>query len=172
MEQIITFLEQYWGLTIFGGLSLGTIATFVFVQIKSLIGARNKNVIIDTLMAKMEALIVSNNALQEEHSIVVARNEYLERVQATTFKAISYLTMSSKLPVEDKLIIQTDINKLSEGIPSLLVAPAPAPVVAPKDSALHTIVDGVVEANKETIVAVVGGAIAQTTNLIAKYVGK
>ena len=44
MEEIINFLEQYWGYTLFGGASLGTMVTFVITQIKSLIKDKNKNI--------------------------------------------------------------------------------------------------------------------------------
>ena len=35
METIINFLEQYWGYTLFGGVSLGTMITFVITQINN-----------------------------------------------------------------------------------------------------------------------------------------
>ena len=52
MEQIINFLEEFWGVTIVGGVSVGTLITFVIVQIKSLIKDKHKNTNIDKVLNK------------------------------------------------------------------------------------------------------------------------
>lgn len=129
MDTIIKFLEEYWGYTLFGSLSLGTIATFIVTQIKALIKDKNKNINIDRVVEKanslcaeltnrneeqerrIESLMKKMNAQQEE---VAKREEYFEKIQAATFQAISYLTIASKLPTEDKIALQQKFTSILE----------------------------------------------------------
>lgn len=121
MEAIINFLEQYWGYTIFGGLSLGTISTFIITNIKTLIQNKAKNINIDNVVNKANELCIEltgKNAEQaaqitkletlvrKQNQDMAERNEYFEKIQTATFQAISYLTIASKLPTEDKIALQ------------------------------------------------------------------
>jgi uncharacterized membrane protein YgaE (UPF0421/DUF939 family) len=134
MEQIIKFLEEFWGVTIVGGLSVGTLITFVVVQIKSLIKDKHKNTNIDKVLNKTEELCdelntreakrteeiealtakveVKQKEIEVKQKEIADREAYFEQVQAAIFKAISYLIVSSKLPTEDKIAIQTEFTNL------------------------------------------------------------
>lgn len=121
MDIIINFLEQYWGLTLFGGVSVGTIVTFTVTQIKVILKDKVKSKNLDTavntvdklcneLDARTKALEEKNNQLSTEltkkNEEMIAKEQYFEKVQAATFQAISYLVIASKLPTEDKIALQ------------------------------------------------------------------
>lgn len=121
MDIIINFLEQYWGLTLFGGVSVGTIVTFTITQIKVILKDKVKSKNLDTavttvdklcneLDTRTKALEEKNNQLSTEltkkNEEMIAKEQYFEKVQAATFQAISYLVIASKLPTEDKIALQ------------------------------------------------------------------
>lgn len=121
MDAIINFLEQYWGYTLIGGVSFGSILTFIVVQIKVLIKDKCKNKSIDTVVNKTNGLceeIKTNKEdqnkkielllarVQEQQNTLDERNAYFEKVQSAIFQALSYLAIASKLPTEDKIALQ------------------------------------------------------------------
>jgi hypothetical protein len=165
MDTIITFLEQYWGYTIFGGVSLGTIITTIIVLIKTVLKDKHKDTLIDDALAHAnrlcdelnsrnenyekekeelhnfiatqqtelsnivvkvqesankkinaleDALTKKQNELIIQQNNMVEKEKYFEQVQATTFQAISYLVLASKLPTEDKLVLQDKFNSLAK----------------------------------------------------------
>lgn len=127
METIIKFLEEYWGYTLFGGVSLGTIITFIITNIKTLLQNKAKNVDITKIVTKADELCaeLTNRTAEQEKQItdlkdrirkqqqdMSDRTAYYEKIQEATFQAISYLTMASKLPTEDKIVIQQKFSSL------------------------------------------------------------
>lgn len=129
MEQIIRFLEEYWGVALFGAGGFGTLVTFTVTQIKALIQNKLRN-------KKQDALITDNNELRNE---LVTRDdartaeydktqadykqllqqyannqEYFERVISVLFKALSHLILASKLPNEDKIAIMQQFETVSK----------------------------------------------------------
>lgn len=129
METIINFLEEYWGYTLFGGVSLGTIITFIITNIKTLIQNKNKNINIDNIISKTNDLVAEltnrdgvqkqkieelNTRIRKQQNEMAERNAYFEKIQEATFSAISYLTMASKLPTEDKIALQKKFTNVLE----------------------------------------------------------
>lgn len=129
MEQIINFLEQYWGYTLFGGISLGTIITFIITQIKVLIKDKTQSASLSTAVNKVDILCEELNTREELHrqeraqleariesqqNKIEEKEKYFEEVQAATFKAISYLVIASKLPTEDKIALQEHFASLAK----------------------------------------------------------
>ena len=127
MESIINFLEQYWGYTLVGGVSLGTIITFTITQIKALIKDKVNGAKLEGASSKLEeatnTLIERDAAFAKERSDLETQlvkqqqeaqelAEYFEKVQAATFQAISYLVIASKLPTEDKVTLQEKFTEL------------------------------------------------------------
>ena len=127
MESIINFLEQYWGYTLVGGVSLGTIITFTITQIKALIKDKVNGTKLEGASSKLEeaanTLIERDAAFAKERSDLETQlvkqqqeaqelAEYFEKVQAATFQAISYLVIASKLPTEDKVTLQEKFTEL------------------------------------------------------------
>lgn len=126
MEPIMNFLEQYWGYTLFGGVTLGTIITFIITQIKAILKGRTKDKNIDVLLNKCEDLCNQLNEEREAHTKDLldaqaseqkhsASEQYFHEVIATMFKSLSYLIVASRLPNEDKIELQSKFIELTNG---------------------------------------------------------
>lgn len=142
MDAIMNFLEQYWGYTIFGTLTFGTLLTTAIALIKMILSNKLKNTQMSTLSntvntvldkladkdVKHSALIEQMKAETNEHYASMkqqqeqfnqqleASNSYSQKVQAVTFTALSYIIMGSKLPDDTKLSLIAKFNTLlSEG---------------------------------------------------------
>lgn len=129
MDTIIEFLEQYWGASLFGGVSLGTIITFTVTQIKLILKEKSKSKNLDNALelannlcteldnrnkdneVKLAAMAAENEKMQKK---IAEREAYFEKVQAATFQAISYLVIASKLPTEDKIALQEKFSNLTK----------------------------------------------------------
>lgn len=116
MEAIINFFEQYWGITLFGSVTFGTLVTFIVVQVKDIISNKFKGTQLDTAVSKVDELCTELNKRNEENNKLqnelVEQQQYFEQVQAVTFQAISYLVVASKLPTEDKIALQEKFTNL------------------------------------------------------------
>lgn len=140
MNEIMVFFEQYWGYTLFGGITLGTLITTAIALIKLILSNNVKNTqtsavvtAADELISKVkekdeqyertlanmksaqEAYFAELNRKQQEFNEKISTNEgKAQQVQAVTFTAISYIIMGSKLDDETKLSILNKMNKLLE----------------------------------------------------------
>ena len=127
MEQIINFLEQYWGMTIVGSVTLGTLITFIITQIKIILKDKVQTATVGTTVSKVDSLCEELNRREElhrserlqleqrleaQHNELVEKEKYFENVQAATFQAISYLVIASKLPTEDKIALQEKFTSI------------------------------------------------------------
>lgn len=162
MDTIIQFLEKYWGYTLVGGMSLGTLVTFAWVQIKVLLGDKKKGFLVESLMSKLDEQIEKNQSLETTNVALVKQSESFQEVQAVTFKAISYLVLASKLPTEEKLALQEDFSKLKDTL------------IKQQSTAVKTEVKGIVdksiEESKELATNVVVETVKQGQSLLEKYV--
>jgi len=162
MDTIIQFLEKYWGYTLVGGMSLGTLVTFAWVQIKVLLGDKKKGFLVESLMSKLDEQIEKNQSLETTNVALVKQSESFQEVQAVTFKAISYLVLASKLPIEEKLALQEDFSKLKDTL------------IKQQSTAVKTEVKGIVdksiEESKELATNVVVETVKQGQSLLEKYV--
>jgi hypothetical protein len=116
MEQVIQFLEEYWGVSIAGGVTVGTLVTFIVVQVKAilqsnLIRTQSTNQL-SSSSALVKEIAEKYTALEQRHRELEAKDQYLEQVNVATFKALSYIVIASKLPIEDKLSLQEEFTKL------------------------------------------------------------
>jgi hypothetical protein len=164
MEQVIQFLEEYWGVSIAGGVTVGTLLTFIVVQVKSILQFNLVRTQSTSQLSNSTQLVKDiaqkYTALESRHQELEAKDRYLEQVNLATFKALSYIVIASKLPIEDKLSLQEEFTKLmtvkpvvSEG--SAGITPAlPKPIVSQE----------VVTQTVETVVKAAG-------DLLSKYVG-
>lgn len=129
MEQIIRFLEEYWGVAIFGAGGFGTLVTFTVTQIKALIQNKLRNnkqdalitdnqTLRDELVTRDDARTTEYNKNQAEYKELLQKyaddQEYFEKVIAVLFKSISYLILASKLPNEDKIDIMQQFESVSK----------------------------------------------------------
>lgn len=164
MENLIEFFEKYWGYSLAGGLTLGTVITSIVVQIKMWVRDRDKNDLIGKLKTQVNDIISSAdasvskvldkyNAVVEKNDELVTQNVLLGQVQTATFKTLSYLVMSSKLPIEEKVALQTEYN-------NLLDATKTATITEVKEN---------VEDIKEDIGNVLADTINTATSILDKY---
>jgi hypothetical protein len=125
MEQVIQFLEEYWGVSIAGGVTVGTLLTFIVVQVKAILQS-NLLRTQSTSQLSSSAQLVKDiaqkySALESRHQELEAKDKYLELVNLATFKALSFIVIASKLPIEDKLALQAEFEKLKQPIASVVV---------------------------------------------------
>lgn len=190
MEQIINFLEQYWGYTLVGGVSLGTVITFTITQIKTLIKDKTKNKNIDTMVSKADSLCEELNAREERREqelkqltskleaqqdevtkkqLEIAEKEaYFEKVQAATFQAISYLVVASKLPTEDKIALQEKFTTLLNSKAVEYKEVIKDEVIAVKDEVV-AVKDEVIEKIIPDITTTIAATVEETKSLLDKY---
>lgn len=142
MDAIMNFLEQYWGYTIFGGITFGTLLTTAIALIKMALSNKLKNTQMSTLSTTVNTLLEKLANKDVEYSALIEQmksetnehyarmkqqqeqfnkqlessNSYSQKVQAVTFTALSYIIMASKLPDDTKLSLIAKFNTLlSEG---------------------------------------------------------
>lgn len=142
MNGIMSFLEQYWGYTIFGTITFGTLLTTAIALIKMVLSNKLKNTQMSTLSTTVNTLLEKLANKDVEHSALIEQmktetnehyalmkqqqeqfnqqlessNSYSQKVQAVTFTALSYIIMGSKLPDDTKLSLISKFNTLlSEG---------------------------------------------------------
>lgn len=142
MDGIMNFLEQYWGYTLFGGITFGTLITTAIALIKMVLSNKLKNTQMSTLSTTVNTLLEELANKDEEYGVLIEQmkletnehyermkqqqeqfnkqlessNSYSQKVQAVTFTALSYIIMGSKLPDDTKLSLIAKFNTLlSEG---------------------------------------------------------
>jgi hypothetical protein len=164
MEQVIQFLEEYWGVSIAGGVTVGTLLTFIVVQVRSILQF-NALRLQNTNQASNSSQLVKDiaqkyNALEARHQALEAKDHYLEQVNVATFKALSYIVIASKLPMEDKLALQAEFTKLLAVKPVISEGTAGVTPELPKPVV-----------NQEAVVQTVETVVKAAGDLLSKYVG-
>jgi hypothetical protein len=162
MDKIISFLETYWGYTLVGTVTLGTVVANMGTLLKMYFQNKRKNKEYDAVVDKHNAIEEKYKDLEVKYKEQVQRNEYMDRVVVTVFKAISYITMASKLPTEDKIALQEDFTKLGASVKANIVSKVKENTGAVIESVIET-VDDVVDIVKDTV--------SQTDGLLTKYLG-
>lgn len=168
MEGLINFLEENWGVTIVGGVTVGSLIMFSISAIKMFlrdkIRTREVNAVVSDVLTKAESAVISvtdhYNKTEKENRRLRAENEYLQRVVTSTFKAISYLTMASKLPTEEKIVLQSEFTALMTPLKEQIV----------KDR-VEEVVEEAVEETKQDVTEVVKEVVEKAGNLLDKYIG-
>lgn len=176
MDNIINFLEQYWGVTLFGGVSIGTLVTFTVTQIKVILKekVKSKNLdnainTVDQLCAELDKRTKEAEARNEQlvkeinnkTNEIAEKEAYFEKVQAATFQAISYLIIASKLPTEDKIAIQEKFTQIM----STKVTEYTTIVKDEVQALRNEVTEKIIPDAKETVEE----AINETKSLLDKY---
>ena len=121
MESILNFFEQYWGYTLFGSVTIGSLVAFVIAAVKMFLSLRASKKETDeqnTTIASLMSIIKEKDIAQRAKDLELKQQaEYFQQVQAATFKSLSYLIMASKLSTEDKLALTESFNKLTNTTP-------------------------------------------------------
>lgn len=176
MEQIINFLEQYWGQALIGTTTLGTVITFIVTQIKAAIRDKIKNRNVDTVVSKADALCKELSERDERREVemkqlesqvasqqkeIAEKEAYFEKIQAATFQAISYLVVASKLPTEDKIALQEKFTTILSTKNTEYKEVLKEEVEAFKNEVVETIIPDATETINTTI--------EETKSLLDKY---
>ena len=143
MEQIMQFLEQYWGYTLFGSVTVGVLVTDIILIAKLIVQVLRANKKNDDnqiqLTAVLKAFAEQSEVLKQVRTelakVIEEKSQQsllFNRVQAVTFKSISFLIMASKLPNEDKEAIMKDINSITNAVTTKQVAQITADEVVPE----------------------------------------
>lgn len=164
LERVIDFIETYWGFALGGGLTLGTVVTFTIVQLKSFAKDKLKNSKIGELLATIDTLVKRDEVRAQELSTSENRQKYLELTIAHMFKNINYLTMASKLTIEDKLDLQKGLLQIEHYADTHDVDAKP--LTTGITNAVTEVKTGVDAVAPQVITAVV----KQATSLLDKYV--
>ena len=164
MEQVIQFLEEYWGVSIAGGVTVGTLVTFIVVQVKAilqsnLIRTQSTNQL-SSSSALVKEIAEKYTALEKRHRELEAKDQYLEQVNVATFKALSYIVIASKLPIEDKLALQDEFTKLTAIKHTISEGTAGVVAQLPK-----------FEVNEQAVAETVETVVKAAGDLLSKYVG-
>ena len=174
MEELMAWLSQYWGMAIVGGITVGSVIMLVIMAIKFFISMRSTT----GQNQRMAEILTS---MIDDRKVLTARLAFNERVQATTFKALSYLTMNSKLPTEDKIMLNQEFIKLGEDTKTFIavlekssndtLAEVQRQLSVSLDTAKQAAVSSAQDKTelKENVGTVVGAAIAGAATLIEKY---
>lgn len=162
MEAIIQFFENYWGYTLFGGVTLGTLGTFSVLMVKQLLASAKSKGLFESFQKDLIKLMEDRKELKERAQVEIEKekekNAYLEQVVAASFEAISYLTMSSKLPIDEKIKLQNKFNEI-------VVKPAVEDV---KEKIVPEVVSEVVPEVEEVVTT----AVARTKTLLDSFLDK
>jgi len=158
MEAIIQFFENYWGYTLFGGVTLGTLITFSVLMIRQLLASSKSKGLFESFQKSLTKLMEDGKEVKERARLEIEKekekNAYLEQVIAASFEAISYLTMSSKLPIDEKIRLQNKFNEI---------------VVKP---AVKDVKENIVPDTVPEIEEVVTTAVARTKTLLDSFLDK
>jgi hypothetical protein len=162
MDKIIGFLENYWGYTLVGTATLGTVVANIGTLLKVYFQNKRKNKEHDAVVDKHNAIAEKYKDLEVKYNEQVQRNEYMDRVIVSIFKAISYITMASKLSTEDKIALQEDFTKLGASVKANIVSKVTENTGAVVESAIETVDD---------VVDIVRDTVSQSDGLLTKYLG-
>ena len=179
MEGLINFLEENWGVTIVGGVTVGSLIMFSISAIKMFlrdkIKSREVNAVVSDVLTKAENAVISvtdrYNKTEKENRRLRAENEYLQRVVTSTFKAISYLTMASKLPTEEKIVLQSEFTALLTPLKEQTVKEQTVKEQTVKEQTVKDSVEEAVEETKQDVTEVVKEVVEKAGNLLDKYIG-
>jgi hypothetical protein len=162
MEQVIQFLEEYWGVSIAGGVTVGTLITFIVVQIKAILQSNLLRTQSTSQLSNSAQLVKDiaqkYSALERRHQELEAKDRYLEQVNLATFKALSYIVIASKLPIEDKLSLQEEFTKLMAIKPTASEATAG---IVPEQLKL--------EVSQNAVTQTVESVVKAASDLLSKY---
>ena len=176
MEGIINFLEQYWGYTLVGGVTVGTVITFTITQIVTIFKSKAKDKLHEASVAENNKLREDlrtneesykteikrlNEQIKRQQEQQAKRDAYFEKLQEVIFQSISYLVIASKLPTQDKIALQNKFSKLASSKALEYTEVIQDEVKALEEEVKNTVIPDIVETVKSTA--------EETKSLLDKY---
>lgn len=168
IDETIAWLQLNWGVTLFGGVSLGTIISTVVLLAKQWVANKAQGTKYETLfngaMKATDEAIQLYKAEKEKNGKVNLQNLFMQQSQAVLMDAIIKMALSSKLDSDDKAAIVGNLERLK------LMAPVEVAETV-KDTTTTIITNAqqeITENPTQTVFNVVEGA----ASLLDKYTQK
>ena len=165
VNQVMNWVQQNWGVTVFGGLSIGGIISMVLLMAKQWISNKTQGTKYEQFYESSKEQINNIRELYEmekaknaEKDMVVA---FQQEAQAFTMDAIIKLILSSKLDSDDKVAVVAGAERLKQMAPKEIVQSV-------KDKAETVVTNLTKEANENPEQTIFNIANSATT-LLDKY---
>lgn len=165
VNQVMNWIQQNWGVTAFGGLTIGGIISMVLLMTKQWISNKTQGTKYEQFYESSKEQINNIRELYEmekaknaEKDMVVA---FQQEAQAFTMDAIVKLILSSKLDSDDKVAVVAGAERLKQMAPKEIVQSV-------KDKAETVVTNLTKEANEKPEQTIFNIANSATT-LLDKY---
>lgn len=116
INETILWLENNWGTAIFGTLSLGTVATTLFVLVKQWISNKVQGTKYEKYWNDSQNTIKEFKELYEaeraKNQDASASNAFLQASQTVMMDALIKMALASKLDADDKVSIVAGVERL------------------------------------------------------------
>lgn len=115
---IISFVEKYWSVALFGTVSIGGVVTTAILLIRQYLGNTKLGASflgglssVEEKFTKLENLFLAEKKKNEEKDIQL---EIQQQIQTVMFDGLSKLILSSKLDPDDKINFVQKVGKVQE----------------------------------------------------------
>lgn len=165
VNQVMNWVQQNWGVTVFGGLSIGGIISMVLLMAKQWISNKTQGTKYEQMFESskeqfnnIKQLYEMEKAKGDEKDMVIT---FQQEAQAFTMDAIVKLILSSKLDSDDKVAVVAGAERLKQMAPKEIVQSV-------KDKAETVVTNLTKEANEKPEQTIFNIANSATT-LLDKY---
>lgn len=165
VNQVMNWVQQNWGVTAFGGLTIGGIISMVLLMVKQWISNKAQGTKYEQFYESSKEQI---NNIRELYEMEKAKNTekdmvvtFQQEAQAFTMDAIVKLILSSKLDSDDKVAVVAGAERLKQMAPKEIVQSV-------KDKAETVVTNLTKEANEKPEQTIFNIANSATT-LLDKY---
>lgn len=165
VNQVMNWVQQNWGVTAFGGLTIGGIISMVLLMAKQWISNKAQGTKYEQFYESSKEQI---NNIRELYEMEKAKNAekdmvvtFQQEAQAFTMDAIVKLILSSKLDSDDKVAVVAGAERLKQMAPKEIVQSV-------KDKAETVVTNLTKEANEKPEQTIFNIANSATT-LLDKY---
>ena len=165
VNQVMNWVQQNWGVTVFGGLSIGGIISMVLLMAKQWVSNKTQGTKYEQMFESskeqfnnIKQLYEMEKAKGDEKDMVIT---FQQEAQAFTMDAIVKLILSSKLDSDDKVAVVAGAERLKQMAPKEIVQSV-------KDKAETVVTNLTKEANEKPEQTIFNIANSATT-LLDKY---
>lgn len=167
MDQVIEFIEMYWGVTLFGGVTVGAVVMNIWLIIKMYFQNRTSNATQAAGIAAIDAVLKKQDEALYEKAELQLQNDFYQKTTALLFKYINYLTVASKLGGTEKIELVQEAQALQLEYKEQLTGLAEAVAAEAKEQVVE-----ILDNNKGAAISILDSAIAGAGSLLEKYTTK
>ena len=125
VTSVTTWLEQNWGVTVFGGLTIGGLITTAIVLFKQWMANKVQGTKYEGMFnSAVDGITAVKNLYQAEkakNNELTVQNIFMQQSQAVLMDAIIKMALSSKLDSDDKTSIVANVERLKLMTPQQIV---------------------------------------------------